>query len=457
MAMTYDGTGGLFTRIGAMVYFMNQVRLHQANMKSYLANVQAEYSSTDAYMIDQLNGMIEQRIADAGNILNDIRASSERTIIEMCWAQAQTSTNNPMPEKDIQNALTWLIRQMDADSKTIERNVITVTSSGSKAANNGNGAFVYLTTPPSMITSNASDWPNIRKEIMEVRCIADAQSGAISPGSERFRVSGGLAYPMFDYRSPGGSGVRMEIDAICSAVDDGIRGQNILTNSDLEDWTSNVPDQFTVSSGTAGTDFIKESTTVARPTYGMKCAATGTTFKIRQQLGSSSGTLGKLLPDTPYTLGALFRKDAGATGTLRIALENSAGTEITNAIITPIVASMSSTTWQVQSAEFRTPKILPTTVYLSVGSTVGVATAAAYVDEIFCAELQPIAPGGQAVAVISGSSNWTIDDQLYKVFSNDAGGGFATGLDILLEMFNRGLTLPTAISGSETISDSLIA
>ena len=457
MAMTYDGTGGIFTRLGAIIYFWNQVRSHQSNMKSLLANVQAEYSSTDAYMIDQLNGGIEQRIADAGNILNDLRASAERTVIEMCWAQAQTSTSNPMPEKDITSAIIWLTRQMDLDSKVIKRNVVTVTSSGAKAANNGNGAFVYLVTPPKRITSTPTEWPNIRKEIMEARCISDSQAGAITPGTERFMISGGLAYPMMDYRAPGGSGARIEVESITAAVDDGVRGQNIFTNSDLEDWTSNVPDQFTVSSGTAGTDFVRESTTVARGTYGLKAAVTGATFKIRQQLGSSSGTLGKLQPDTAYTLGGLFKKDAGATGTLRVAIEDSGGTAVSTAEITPIVSSLSSSAWGVVSAEFRTPKILPSTMYLSIGSTVAVATAAAYVDEIFCAELVAIAPGGQAVGVVAGSSNWMIDDQVYKVFSNDVGGGFAVGLDYLFEMFNRGLTVPTTVSGSENISDTLIA
>ena len=101
MALVYDGTGGIFTRLGALIYFQNAVRTHQANMKTLLANVQTEYVAADAYMIEQLNGMIEARIADAGSVLNDIVASSERTVIEMCWTQAQASTNNPMPTRDI--------------------------------------------------------------------------------------------------------------------------------------------------------------------------------------------------------------------------------------------------------------------------------------------------------------------------------------------------------------------
>jgi hypothetical protein len=457
MALVYDGTGGIFTRLGALIYFQNAVRTHQANMKTLLANVQTEYVAADAYMIEQLNGMIEARIADAGSVLNDIVASSERTVIEMCWTQAQSSTNNPMPTRDIESALRWLIRQMDLDGETIKRNIVSTSSTGAAAANNGNGSFVYSPKQPASVTATPTWFPNIRTEIMEARCIADAQGGAMTAGSELFRISGGFAYPILDYRAPGGSGVLMDINSITASVDDGPRGQNILVNSDLEDWTSNVPDQFTVSTGTAGTTFLRESTVVARQTYSMKAAVTGGLFKLRQQLGSSSGTLGRLVPDTCYTLGALYKKDAGATGSLRLALEDSGGTAIVDAESLPNIASLSSSTWTLVSAQFRTPKILPTTTYLSISSTIAVATAAVYIDEIFVAELMSVAPGGQSVGVICNSSNWTLDDQVYTVFANDVAGGFATGLDYLFNLFNRGLTLPTAVSTTETISDTLIA
>ena len=103
MALTYTGTGGLFTRLGALVYMMDQVRAHQNNLKTLLANVQAEYSSTDAWMIDVLSGGIEGRIAEAGNVLNDVRAAAERTILEMCYVEAidastpARSANNAHP------------------------------------------------------------------------------------------------------------------------------------------------------------------------------------------------------------------------------------------------------------------------------------------------------------------------------------------------------------------------
>ena len=125
MAFTYTGTDGLFPRLGALVYMMDQVRAHQNNLKTLLANVQLEYSSTDAWMIDVLSGNIEARIAEAGNVLNDVRAAAERTILEMCFKEATASgATNTMVRKDIRDALIWLIRQMDVDIQSIDGTTI---------------------------------------------------------------------------------------------------------------------------------------------------------------------------------------------------------------------------------------------------------------------------------------------------------------------------------------------
>lgn len=458
MAFNYDSTGGLFTRLGALMYEMEQVRAHQSNLTSLLGNVQGEYSSSDSKWIDDLAGNIERHIAEAGLVKLDLRRSAEKTLIEMCYAEGSASTTNTMKEKTVDAALQWLIRQMLLDSETIKRNVITFSGAGAGASNVGNGTLVVDVTPPSIMMSGSSQWQNIRKGLINARCVEDAQTRAISPGSERFRITTLAGYDVLDYRFPGGSGTVTDVTTICASVDDGIRGQNILTNGDLEDWTSNVPDQWTVSSGTAGTDFLRESTTFARGTYGLKAAVTGSGFKIRQQLGSTAGTLGQLLPDTQYVLTAMMRKDAGATGTINLQLEDGSGTAIGSAALAIVVSGLSSSAWTIQTVTFRTPKNLGSAVYVSL-STVSspIATAAAYVDEIAVAELVPSGPGGEAFGIIAGTTNWVVDDLRYVLASNDYAGGIANAMDVMFDMWNRGLCLPSAVAGLETISDSLIA
>jgi len=108
MALTYDGTNGLFTRLGKLVGMMDAVRTHQNNLKTELADVQSTYSSTDSYMIANLVGNIEARIAEAGGILEDIRRAAETTLVEMCFTEAITSTTNAMRSKSLSDALVWL-------------------------------------------------------------------------------------------------------------------------------------------------------------------------------------------------------------------------------------------------------------------------------------------------------------------------------------------------------------
>lgn len=465
MALTYDGTNGLFTRLGALIYMADAVRTHQANLKTLLANVQAEYSSTDAYMIDVLSGSIEQSIREAGGVLSTVKAAAEKTLIEMTFAEANlSSATNTMTRKDLTEALIWLIRQMDADSETVDGQTVNKSALAVGASNNGNGKFLYSFTAPNILLGSTNEWPNIRSEVLEVRCIEDGSSGSLSRGSEVFQVRGQPSYPNLDYRWPAGSGTNMQLVSTCASVDNGFPGQNILHNSDLEDQTSNVPDRFTVSSGTAGTDFLTETTAanVYRGSSSIKMAATGATFKIRQQLADFSGTLGRLTADRSYVIAVAMKKDAGATGTFRISVQDASGNIIDsgNFYFSTTIAAL-TTSFDIYSTTLRAPRVVPSECYLVIETTVAVATAAAYFDEVILAEMMPIAPGGQAISIIVGSSNWAADDFARYYFTNN-GDGYTTGkfvraFDRLFDMYGKGLSLPQNYAGTETILDSLIA
>ena len=462
--LVYDGTNGLFTRLGTLVYFMDQVRAHQNNLKTLLANVQAEYSSADAYMIDQLSGGIEARIVEAGGVLSDVVAAAEKTLMEMCYASATASGSTlTMRSKSLPDALTWLIRAMDSETTPETLDGTTISKSGLTvgASNNGNGKFYYSFEAPNVLLGSTADWPNVRTELLEARCVMDAQNGAMSRGAEIFEIRGQPAYAPLDYRFPGGSGTVMRLSSVSASIDAGSRGQNVLTNSDLEDFTSNVPDQFTVSSGTAGTDFQKTTTAanVYRGTAALEMVATGTTFKLRQQLGIATGTIGKLNPDRPYVLACSVKKAAGATGTFRISVQDASGNVIDsgNFKLELTIASVFGTSFSIESSILRTPRVLPTDLYLVVETTTAVATANAYVDEIVLAEMMQIAPGGPALAIVAGSSNWNVDDFAQYTFTNNNEGAFVRAFDRMFDMYGKGLSLPQNYSGTETISDSLIA
>jgi hypothetical protein len=455
MAITYTGSNGLFTRLGALIYMMDAIRTHQNNLKTLFDNVQGEYSAADRYMIDQLSGNLEMRQMEAGNILLDVQAAAVKTMVEMLWPDAQASTDRTMRTKSIEDALVFLIRDMDATSNSVLGTTVfggTLATTGT-----GNGTLLFSNEAPNILLGSTADWPNIRSGLIVAQCVQDAQDGAIQAGSEVFRVTGTANYPNLDWRFPAGSGALMTLASTTASIDYGTQYANIGTNTDLEDWTGNVPDQWSVVTGTAGTDFLAETATFYRGASCLKAPATSTTWRIRQQLGSPTGSLGTIQPDRPYAIVFAAKKDAGATGGIRVSIKDASNGIVGSMTRALTVASDLTTSWALYSTTIRSPKVLPAASYIMVEATTGIGTAAVYIDEIVVCEMKPIAPGGQAFAIIAGSTNFVVEDRLLRKFANNNEGAFVRAFDRLFDMYGKGLSLPQNFFGGETIADSLIA
>lgn len=457
MALTYDGTGGLFTRLGKLIGMMDAVRTHQANLKTLLAGVQGEYSSADSYMIAALTGPIESRISEAGGILLDIRRAAETTLAEMCFAEASTSTTNSMKTKNTEDALAWLIRQMSTDSEDVDGTVITIGSPSAGASNNGNGSFVVSAECPNILLSNTTNFPSTRQELLTSRCVQDSQDGSIKSGFEIFEVVGQPGYTNLDYRFPAGSNRSARVITACAAMDNGPQYQNILTNSDFEDQTSNLPAQWSLVTGTAGTDFLTETSTVYRGASSIKAAVTGNVFKIRQQLGVSTGSFGKLTPDRPYVISFASYLTATATGTVRLSLQDAAGNVLGSFSLTVAHTSMTAGAWKQHYAIVYSPRVITTASYMVLETTTAVAVQPIFIDEVVVAECVPMAAGGPFVAMLAGSADWNADDFVRIKLDNGAEGAFNTAFDRLFDMHGKGLALPADYLGAETILDTLIS
>jgi len=457
MALVYDGANGLFTRLGKIIYLLDLVRGYQSTIVTEIADIKAEYSSADSYMVAAL-GEAEAQAKSLDPLLASLQSAAATTLIEMCYAEATAGNANAMLAKSTRDAIIWLIKQMKTNSETIERNTVGKGTLTADAGNNGNGTVVALVETPNILLGNSANWPNIRAEVLDIRCITDSQNGSIARGVEIFQIRGQPAFSTLDRRYPAGSGRAIQASALCANVDAGPRFQNILTNSDFEQMTSNVPEFFTVSSGTAGTDFLTETTTYFRSTTCIKAAATGVTWKLRQQLGTGAGTVGKLTPDRPYVIAFAAKKDASATGTFRVSVQDGSGNVIGGGTFAATAAHGALTTsWALVTATIFAPRVIPTETYLVVETTAGVATAAMYIDEVIVAEMVQLAPGSQYLAIISGSTDYNSDDNFSYTFTNTGNGAFAVALDRLFGMYDLGLCLPDATAGAETIADSLIA
>ena len=290
-----------------------------------------------------------------------------------------------------------------------------------------------------------------------MRCVEDAQSGAIPSGSETFELRGGIAYGNGDYRFPGGSGLRMRMPSLNPEIDAGARYESQLRNAHFAtfDTTANVPDYFTVSTGTAGTDFAQSSTAFRGP-YGLELIGDGSTNpKLRQQLATTSGSPGTIYADRLYVIGAATKTDGVATtGTVRLSLQDSGGTVVSGASVQWTTGVGASWVWQ--TAFFRAPLALPSSLYFVIETTAAISnTHKIYVGCAVLAEVRQIAPGGTGIVILPGETNWVVNDSLRLKATNNAEGEFNTEYDRFYRMYQSGLVLPS--DASPSISDSLIS
>ena len=457
MALTLTGSGGVFTRLGKIFGMMSDVRTHMSDIETEIADVQGAYSAADSWMVASLVAAKEARIAQAGGVMNDLRAIAIDTLVEMCWADSQTGLSGILPRKDLESALLYLIRDMDTAVASVNLNTSSVGSPALGAGNTGTGKLVVSVEPTNLPTPNVATMSNVRNEKLEVRCIQDAQGQAILKGAETFEIRGLAAYDNLDRRFPAGSGVRQSISCVSAAIDAGGVGQNMLRNTDFENFTTaNVADYWTTVTGTAGTHFGQETTTFLRGASAFKMIGDGTVLaEVRQQLGSTAGTPAQIQAGRLYCLAVWIRHSTGSgAGNVRIQLENAAGTAISGTTID--TTSAVGTSFTHKTIVFRAPNVLPSTVYVSIEQSTALAAAGVmYIDELCLVEMVQIAPGGCAITMFAGATDWVIDDRISVKTDNDGLGLFVVYFDIAFNMYEKGLFLPQA--ASETINDNLIS
>ena len=457
MALTLTGTGGVFTRLGKIFGMMGDVRTHMSDIETEIADIQGAYAAADSWMVASLVAAKEARIAQAGGVMNDLRSIAIDTLVEMCWADSQTGLSGILPRKDLESALLYLIRDMDAAVASVNLNTSSVGSPALGAGNTGTGKLVVSVEPTNLPTPNVATMSNVRNEKLEVRCIQDAQGQAILRGAETFEIRGLAAYDNLDRRFPAGSGVRQSISCVSASIDAGGVGQNMLRNTDFENFTTaNVADYWTTVTGTAGTHFGQETTTFLRGASAFKMIGDGTVLaEVRQQLGSTAGTPAQIQAGRLYCLAVWIRHSTGSgAGNVRIQLENAAGTAISGTTID--TTSAVGTSFTHKTIVFRAPNVLPSTVYVSIEQSTALAAAGVmYIDELCLVEMVQIAPGGCAITMFAGATDWVIDDRISVKTDNDGLGLFVVYFDIAFNMYEKGLFLPQA--ASETINDNLIS
>ncbi len=441
-----------------------------------MKNTKSSQTTLLTSMTDTTNGLVAQYNAES-----DIQAQMGSAYIGLLSSiepPCQVATNiaittlNRMVFRDVpqisQNlqslnitaSIQELIRQMKLSMSSVL--AMTIGATPSAFVGTGNGVINASTKRPfdGLVLENSY------AESLVFTCKQDSYSGGAIAGNEGFSVTGvGNQQDVFAFNWPLGSNSQTTVNAINGESDNS--GGNILTNSDFQDWTTNIPDHYSLIVGVAGTNISEENSIFYTGAHSLKITGDGggTLTQIRQTFDLAAGTQGTLSAQTQYSFNLFIRRDSATVlaGVLTIDLydgsaviKDAAGNDNTF----NITLNGTTTSFVGYSGSFRLPVIMPSTYYIRYRLSTALTNArSVYIGKSSLGLMTQQYVSGPFVAVHSGSANFVAGDYGSCAITNSRGSGgslstFQTLFSQLLPMQQNEFLLPS--SGSPTISDALI-
>ena len=520
MAIDLDGGTGLFDRLGRLGYLLNLINSRfggssaddfPPEFNDILEEYDAETDNNIRLAVDGLISQFQAFQLSPTTFRSDLRTVAETTLIEMADA------DNKLSSRTVSVALDELIRQMELASETVNASAVTISSlvdgprfgtiTGATQANpvvitaaahgladadlvtiTGVGGMTEINNRQFTVNQTAAGTFELVGEdgtghtaytsggqwianYGNADLVLTATSGrgkalqnmfaedlvlkidtTTTAGSESGNMLGEEAdSDSLSHQWPLGSGSSKKITVKNPSADGAW-----LTNGDMEDFTTNTPDSWTIDTGVAGADIKEEATTVYRGSKALEYTGDGATLSaISQDLSALS-----LKSRTPYPVSVQVSVDVvPAAGTLVLDLYDGAaiinddqGTA--NSLTVDLTAA--NTTFQRSGRSFRLPEPVPATVKFRVRLSAAIsAGSSAFIDDvIFGAAMTEMYTGGPLISLIRGSVDLAKDDGFIVTVTNTREGAFQNLFQKLFQTPEK--TLPSHASGGETISDSAI-
>jgi len=456
---TYYST--LFARLGRLF-------AHQAEVDTIIGTIDTEYAATVAEWsglpVEQIGSLALNQPGHRRSLTglsSDLVEAAQRCLIET------TDANFNLRDRTVRGAVEELVRQMIADSETVDRSAITVGSLTAGASNYGTGTMLLSATSPNLdaIGNRHGNLQveTIRSETIFARCEVDSAGRYISEASERFRIYGQRPVDRYDADWPGGSGADTTVDAVSPRKNGGsTAGQQVLANGDFEDWKSNAPLRWTIASGIAGTHILAAGSGFTQ-SDALKIVGDGsTTVNLSQTLGTTAGSTGRLNPDRPYSISFAAKYATLAPGVNTIVeIVDAGGTVYESAAIgrearLSVASGSLTTSWQLFSGTCFLPPEIAKGSKVVVRTSGNVAnTSEVFVDDVTVAEMYPLGRGNGYVQILPGATPYRKGDEYQRAFTNNEAGQVGLYCDRFFGLAGMGLALPS--SSSPTILDSVIA
>ena len=476
MPIVYDGTGGLFTRLGKLFQLKKITNTFRTDLRTEVDDVIGVYADADKKLISSLIANRERMDSLIAGLDGLIDQACLRTLHEQVKDGLGLIPDSP------RHAIELLIEDMTSTStKTVGGSSVTQTvhvdasSIGStvtavSVTSNAGTMLVSTKMPMDMLgTSDQQDKQCIRVETFRAECVADESDGR-QAGRELFEFIGKEARGPRHYEWPLGSGVRVRVPVTSASTQinrSAVSGSNILANSGFDNWTTSsscqrwVQDSTRASGTYSGTPIEQQATNFTPDgSFALEFNGDGNEkHRIYQSLGTQTGTPGRVYPLRTYICSFRIRATSGtiSSGVLKASLTDASYNDIATATVTRDFSSVNlGTSWTHINAVFQTDSasVSKDSRFVIQFTTALENAKSMLIDELVL--FQPVAlyPGGPEVGLVRGSADFRNKDRFTLALTNDRAGEIQNFFDQVFGICNMNLHLPVA--GTNRMNDTLI-
>lgn len=171
-----------------------------------------------------------------------------------------------------------------------------------------------------------------------------------------------------------------------------------------------------------------------------------------------------LVAATSYTFNTFIKFDVQpAAGAIKVELLDGIGGSViaddeSVSNLLDIDPNALTTSFAAESATFRTPSVMPDTVYLRIRISTGITVGSSiFWDEMCLVPSTQLYTGGPFAALFTGATHWELDDEFTITATNDRGGAIHEWCNRVYDLRTNNLLIPSNNAGGETIDDSLIS
>lgn len=466
-----NATGNLYNRLGKVALLAKQLRSYQlsqlTNMTDPLLGVVGQLdgeSDIQGIMGGSYIGILSSSDSAIGSTIRNISA----LIVNRMVFRDNPRLGQTLTSINTLASLQEIIRQMRVAGASVLAMTITATPTGFfdfDSATARDGVINASTKRPldGLVLENSF------AENLLLTCTQDSYSGGATAYNEPFSLTGtGSETDFFAFDWPLGSNCSTSLNAIDGNTSNG--SGNILTNSGFSNWTGNVPNNFSLVLGTAGTNISRETTIVydgSSSSLAITGDSGGTLTSLTQLFNDSSGTSGQLNALTQYSFNVFVRRDGTIPGAGVLAVElidqNSNIVQDEQGVNNSFTINLTglTTVFTSYTGVFRTPAAMPTSIYLRLRLTTALTNGrSVFLDKMSLGVMTQAYVSGPFLAIHSGASPFVQGDYGSCAITNSRGAAgvldtfqtfFARSLP---QMIQNELLLPS--SSVPTISDSAL-